>query len=242
MVWDPSLPQDTSKIRLSAGYIRSNWAALNSGLGSDVNLGIASGTKMFFYQDTAPTGWTIVATAKDALLAVKADTTTYTVVNFSNSNPGVITLDTSDHGFALGMSITTSGITQSGSGSDLNGDWLISSVAGSAITITTDTSSGYKSYSSGGTLALSTSSIYTTGGTMKGTWQQPDHTLTAAEMEHNHLAGGDFAGNSGAGSPFRAYLATTSVGGAINGVTASAHNHGTTYRPYAAVGIICQRT
>lgn len=40
----------------------------------------ASGTKLFFWQDTAPTGWTIDASAADAVLAVKGGSNAYNVV------------------------------------------------------------------------------------------------------------------------------------------------------------------
>jgi len=196
---------------------------------------------MYFYQDTAPSGWTIQALAKDCLLAVKADTTTYNIVAFSNSSPGVIILNTATHGFAKGMKITTLGIVMSGSGSDLNGDWTILSVSGASLTLSINTSTGFKSYVSGGTTACSTDSTYSAGGTISGTWQQPDHALSSAEMAHVHDAGTNLAGNSGGGVFFRAYATITDKTGAISSSTAADHNHGYTYRNYGAVGIICAR-
>lgn len=44
--------------------------------GSDI---IPAGTKMIFYQDTAPTGWTIDGTVADALIAVKGGSNAYNV-------------------------------------------------------------------------------------------------------------------------------------------------------------------
>jgi len=42
-------------------------------------VGIPSGTKMYFYQNTAPTGWTIDGACADALLAVKGGAQAYNV-------------------------------------------------------------------------------------------------------------------------------------------------------------------
>jgi hypothetical protein len=44
--------------------------------GSDI---IPAGTKMIFYQNTAPTGWTIDGTVADALIAVKGGSNAYNV-------------------------------------------------------------------------------------------------------------------------------------------------------------------
>lgn len=44
--------------------------------GSDI---IPAGTKMIFYQNTAPTGWTIDAAIADALIAIKGGTASYNV-------------------------------------------------------------------------------------------------------------------------------------------------------------------
>lgn len=45
----------------------------------------APGTKLFFWQDTAPTGWTIDATAADAILAVKGGSNAYNVAGGSQA-------------------------------------------------------------------------------------------------------------------------------------------------------------
>jgi len=98
-------------------------------------------------------------------------------------------------------------------------------------------------------LAMKGGTTYTTGGVTAGTWTQPNHTLTTAEMPiHNHTIT-----KSGAGG----YLVSAAHGwdGAIDGSSSvsgydmsllswsidnaggsSPHNHGTSYRPSAAVG------
>jgi len=83
----------------------------------------------------------------------------------------------------------------------------------------------------------------TTGGTTAGTWTQPNHTLITNEIPaHTHTyntgsfhTAADFSrvahGNENAPST----LTSSSTGGG------AAHNHGTTYRPYGAIGIIASK-
>ncbi|MFH1376880.1 MAG: hypothetical protein ABIH25_04550, partial [Candidatus Woesearchaeota archaeon] len=76
------------------------------------------------------------------------------------------------------------------------------------------------------------------GGNQAGTWTQPGHTLSAGEMPaHTHtynqpyMSGGSYDYNAGANwGP-----SGTSTGSAGSG---GSHSHGTTYRPYAAVGTL----
>lgn len=120
---------------------------------------IESGTKMYFYQNTAPTGWTIDATPADALLAVKGGSQAYNV----------------------------------------------------------------------------------SGGNQAGTWIQPNHTLSISEMPaHTHPYNTNVSDRGGDGSvtPF-AYNRQSQNTGSTGG--GAAHNHGTTHRPLAQVGIICER-
>lgn len=82
------------------------------------------------------------------------------------------------------------------------------------------------------------------GGTEAGSWTQPDGTLTVANLPaHDHGEGaghthGSFTANTGeffgAALPQSANVPHThnSVG------SGTAHNHGTSYRPYAAVGTL----
>lgn len=75
MVWNASLPADSSKIRLSAGYIRNNFAAIQSVLtASNLTSAIAyipPTHPIFFYSDTAPSGWTATGIGADSLLGIK---------------------------------------------------------------------------------------------------------------------------------------------------------------------------
>jgi len=85
-------------------------------------------------------------------------------------------------------------------------------------------------------------SAYTNWG-LQGNWLLPDHQLTVAEMpNHRHEINGAGA-TAGTGNLVRGYREsnsqssklwnTKSTGGDSN------HNHGNTFRPLAAVGLIC---
>jgi len=94
------------------------------------------------------------------------------------------------------------------------------------------------------------------GGTMAGTWTQPDHILTTDEIPaHDHGAAGAHSHSleSGGGAVGAIYGGETSDT-VTNGSTGtsgahthasvgsdSAHNHGTAYRPLARVGLICSK-
>ena len=91
-------------------------------------------------------------------------------------------------------------------------------------------------------LAVKGGATYTTGGATAGTWTQPDHTLVEAEMpSHDHTS--DVVTDVDGGGSGRVCAATVAVG--VGTWTSSstggdtAHNHGTSYRPAARVGIIC---
>lgn len=247
MAWEPNEPQGSTPLPSGAQKIRGNWSALETALGTDLNCGLyrasnaAQQAKMWFYRDTAPTGWAIITTIKDALIAVKADTTTYTITGFSNADPGVITLDTSSHGFAVGMKITTAGITEGGSGTSLNGSFTITAVNSAQLSVDVDTSSGYHTYTSGGTCACASNSVYSEGAQMKGSWQQEDHVLDITEIpahSHSYTTLSFQDGSSGGGSRAGPSLsATTGEAGGGQG-----HDHGSDWRPYSAVGIVCSRS
>jgi len=137
--------------------------------------GLAAGTKVWFYADSAPDGWTIDATVADALLALKGGSQAYNV----------------------------------------------------------------------------------DGGNLAGTWTQPGHTLTEAEIPtHDHGEAGAHTHTIACASSFEeGYLSGTWVmseqsgtAGASAGAhthtsvgSGSAHNHGTAYRPLARVGLICAK-
>lgn len=101
------------------------------------------------------------------------------------------------------------------------------------------------------------------GGSEAGTWQQPGHTLTAAEMpEHTHVIDSDshnhnfsasvYAGTVGANGAYGDTLAGNDLSSraavtiendshnhtAQNAGSGNSHNHGTGWRPAAAVGTI----
>lgn len=83
MAWAATLPLDTSKIRLSANFIRQNNSAVQSVV-SQPNLDnatpyIPSTHPVYFYSNTAPTGWTLVGAVTDALLAIKGGSSVYNV-------------------------------------------------------------------------------------------------------------------------------------------------------------------
>ena len=86
----------------------------------------------------------------------------------------------------------------------------------------------------------------TTGGTQAGTWTQPNHTLTINELaSHSHdvLIYGGTGGTPTLVSGFNTGTPTYSVPGAAEPTGGgAAHNHGTAYRPSAAVGIICTKS
>ena len=116
-------------------------------------------------------------------------------------------------------------------------------------------------------LALKGGSTYTTGAATAGTWAQPDHTLTEAELpahDHGGVTGADgahghtFYGYNPDGDAGTSYLAGGLFTRGAHNVTAlssvvavgththtvsstgsgDAHNHGTAYRPAAAVGTL----
>lgn len=99
----------------------------------------------------------------------------------------------------------------------------------------------------------------TTGGQTGGTWTQPDHTLTESEIPaHTHGSAGahthslgirqpsgnyqtDYKTNDGsdAGSMMSSDSAGSHTHSSVGG--GNAHNHGTTWRPKGAVGIIVSK-
>lgn len=73
------------------------------------------------------------------------------ISGFTNANPGVISVsDAEGAGIVAGDIIQVSGLADDGSGTSLNGQYTVASVTGNNVTLTTDTSSGYSAYVSGG--------------------------------------------------------------------------------------------
>ncbi len=121
-------------------------------------------TKMYFYQDSAPVGWTIDSTSADSILAVKGGSQEYNV----------------------------------------------------------------------------------SGGEIAGTWEQPGHILVKAEIPpHVHTYTYVYNKNSehtGGSTVYTSANNNYDTGdGSADGLDGESHNHGNTYRPLAAVGIICEK-
>ena len=88
-------------------------------------------------------------------------------------------------------------------------------------------------------LAVKGGTTYTTGGDTAGTWTQPDHALTTAELAshtHTYTASAAFVKS---GSDSGAILQASGSRTTGSSGSGDAHNHGTTYRPAARVGLIC---
>ena len=82
-----------------------------------------------------------------------------------------------------------------------------------------------------------------TGGNTAGTWTQPDHTLITAEMPahtHTEVACAFSGYNANTGAGVNQYISSAANTGSAG--SGGAHNHGTTWRPAAAVGIIVQKS
>jgi len=171
---------NVSATSLILGRKSAGAGAIEELTAADVNAiigpGVPSGTKMWFYQNTAPTGWTIDTTPADGLLAVKGGSQAYNV----------------------------------------------------------------------------------NGGNQAGTWTQPDCTLSAANLPaHDHGSAGAHTHTLGISQstadppwshPILSGPAVSSFTTSSNGAhthtsvgSGTAHNHGTTYRPLAQVGIICTK-
>jgi len=87
-----------------------------------------------------------------------------------------------------------------------------------------------------------------TGGQTAGTWTQPSHTLTYAEIPaHTHGISYEASGVGVYKNPIGATGTTQTDTDAIQSTGGSsspgggAHSHGTTYRPLAAVGVIISK-
>lgn len=74
-------------LTVNGGGTAPGWAA--SGGGAT----FAAGTKLWFYQDTAPTGWTIDASCADGLLAVKGGTGSYNVAGGNRAGAWAMTAE-----------------------------------------------------------------------------------------------------------------------------------------------------
>lgn len=96
-------------------------------------------------------------------------------------------------------------------------------------------------------LAVTGGITYTNPGSgTDGTWQQEGHVLTIAEIPdhvHSLTLGDNSASGQSAIMPRGANNFTIgALTGGVNGSTGGAHNHGDTWRPEAAVGIIARKS
>ena len=88
-----------------------------------------------------------------------------------------------------------------------------------------------------------------TGGQVVGTWTQPDHTLATSEIPaHTHqLGSNDSTAGDSATPNLREFIRDYGSGNGLACTSSStgggtAHNHGTTYRPAACVGIVIEKS
>lgn len=88
----------------------------------------------------------------------------------------------------------------------------------------------------------SNSGTYATAGSLQGTWQQADHTLTLPQIPpHTHATrvvqgqGSAQTVRQGNTPTTLDFVSTNSAGGGLP------HNHGLTWRPQAAVGLLCRK-
>lgn len=137
-----------------------------------------AGTKLWFYQDTAPTGWTIDSSVADSVIAVKGGTQAYNV-----------------------------------SGGNLAGTWQ---QAGHALSVNEIPSHSHAPEFESG---------------WQGPFYNKVHESRAGDGNLWSLGGG----NGGSSKHVWGTWRISSVGGG------QTHNHGNTWRPYAAVGIICTK-
>ncbi len=134
-----------------------------------------AGTKAWFYQDTAPTGWTLDATPSDALLAVKGGTTyttggaqvgTWTQPNHTHNGPSH-THATSDHVLTIAeMPLHTHGMYINATGLGGGNGWFMTTSGSENNTSPTggDTAHSHGNTGAGGTGA-------TDGGATANTWR-----------------------------------------------------------------------
>jgi hypothetical protein len=208
------------QISFAAGhYSAKHWAAIaQSGAGA-----FPSGTKLYFYQNTAPAGWTIDNNVADALLGIKGG------ANAFNVNGGNLvgtwaqpnhTHDLGDHTHTagahthdLGSHTHTGGAHTHGAG-NLSGSFSHTHLPGGTVqsgfaaTLSQDGVNAYESDYGTGTASLS------------GTTGSDGAVATGAPSSNS-------SGSAGAVA-----TGTPSSNATGNGAAAN------TYRPYTAVGII----
>jgi hypothetical protein len=183
---------------------------------------IPAGTKMWFYQNTAPTGWVIDSTPADAILAVKGGSAAYNVNG--GMAAGTWTHPTHTH---TGPSHTHTGPSHTHTGpshTHTTGDCTL------ALTQIPphDHTYGRKMY---GVAA----EMYGSGGAGHNDGPIRTTSRSGGGQPHNHGAtGASGTNNTGASG-------TGDTGAAGTGAT-SASSTANTWRPLAQVGIICTKS
>lgn len=141
-LWNPALPADSSKIRLSAGYIRGNEAAVQSVLTSgNLTNGypyIPNTTPVYLYADVAPSGWTLYGSVSDCLLAIKGGSSQYNATGGTGSTVGTWSgpsyilqiADIPSHNHDVTYAFTDTGTTFIGAGTGTTSTKTTSSTGG----------------------------------------------------------------------------------------------------------------
>lgn len=137
-MWNPALPANSSLLRLSAGYIRGNEAAVATVVSGN---NLLAGTPYFptggpapiwFYSDTAPTGWTAAAIGGDTLLAIKGGGSVYNTTGGTTNigtwvgpNYSLVTTDLPISNTGTGLFATVEPVSETfrSSGNPHHHDW-----------------------------------------------------------------------------------------------------------------------
>jgi hypothetical protein len=189
--------------------------------GNDTRL-IEPGTKMWFYQNVAPTGWVVDTSITDAVLAIRGGTSSYNVSG--GSQAGTWTQPNHLH---TGPSHTHTGPSHS-----------------HVVPVHSHTTGDFKleiahmpshTHTYGRQMADLANEMYGSGGAGHNNGAIRTTSATGGGASHNH--GNTGAGGTGATSA-SGTGATSASGTANTGASATA----ATWRPMAQVGIICTKS
>jgi hypothetical protein len=195
--------------------------------GNDDRLNVP-GTKMWFYQNVAPTGWTIDATAADAVLAVKGGSNAYYVAGGTQSGTWTQAAHTHTGGATASdvplpahshtLSVVSGGISANHTHAISADPGHYHYVYGTTMADEMYGGGGFAGYGNTGGNYTQWAGVHSHGGAT-GTVSS-DHTHT--------ISGNSASAGSGTGS----HTHTVSVG---------ANPSSNTWRPLAQVGIICTK-
>lgn len=177
---------------------------------------IPAGTKMWFYQNVAPSGWVLDATPADALLAVRGGSGAYS--GDGGTQAGTWTQPGHTH---TGPSHTHSGASHTHTTGDVT---LTAAQSGSpGVSITVKATSTHDEMFGGGVVG----GAILSAGTGLGATYTATGAASSAASSHNHgTTGAASGGDTGAG------------GTGATGSSATA----ATWRPLAQLGIICTKS